>query len=130
MAVRRPEVSDPTHFVVNCDITSNMTSLDNVTYVALHRTTGSHNDQQLVAFANVTEDDGRARAFANFTQSHVQVSGGINQSDPLSSSLKVEFHGTCADDGKYTCTLVYTEEGVDEERLALAEGNVDTGCGK
>jgi len=109
-----------------------MTSVENVTYMALsRRLQGSSTALEPIAFVSVTENGGRAQAFQNFTENNVQISGRINESDPVNSKLEAEFKpGSCADAGEYTCTLVYSESGSDEERLAMTRETLNSACGK
>ena len=109
-----------------------MTSVENVTYMALSRRLhGSNTALEPIAFVNVTENGGRAKALQNFTENHVRISGRINESDPVNAKLEAEFQpGSCADAGEYTCTLVYSESGSDEDRLAMTRATLTSACGK
>ena len=132
ISIKKPQPFEPTHFKVTCDVSPNVSSVDNVTYIALHRHLPSRNAAlEPIAFVNVTENGGGAQACGNFTQNHVRISGRIDESDPFNSKLEAEFDpGSCGDAGEYTCTLVYSETGSDEHRLAMTQETLDNACGK
>ncbi|KAK7481739.1 hypothetical protein BaRGS_00017692 [Batillaria attramentaria] len=85
----------------------------------------------VVAANTSTRSSAYARWVGSFhTGRNVDVSGQINQSDPVQSSVNVAFTvGECEDSGTYSCIVSYTEPGASDVRSAVAQRTIPDPCG-
>ncbi|KAK7496095.1 hypothetical protein BaRGS_00012796, partial [Batillaria attramentaria] len=116
LQLKRPDVTDPSHFTVTCSAHRLGSSVSEIDYIEIRR-----NQLEMIAFANISETSMQAQAFDTFKQPGVVISGGIDQSNPLKSKVMVDFRlGSCEDFGTFFCRVLYKEEGSEEERYIRA----------
>ena len=125
MVLDKPDFADPAHVRLTCDISPNVTSISNITFMQIRRVQKNHNTE-VIAYANISAHYGTVVENASFTRKGMIISGSINQSEARNSMLKIE-SWICEHAGSYICDVFYT--AADQPKFTMAGIRVDNPCG-